>query len=56
MNEETFLTLKRWFDKYVSTYSFPNPSGQTNIDLKIEHTYKVVELITTIAEELLSEE
>jgi hypothetical protein len=56
MNEEIFLTLKGWFNKYVSTYSFPNPTDQRNIDLKFEHTYKVVELITTIGEEILSAE
>jgi hypothetical protein len=56
MNEEIFLTLKSWFNNYVSTYSFSEASDQVNIDLKFEHTYKVIELITTIAEEILSEE
>ncbi len=56
MDKEILSSLEEWFDSYVSKYSFSDSKDQINIDLKVEHTYKVVDLITNLSKTVLPEE
>lgn len=52
MNKQCLLLLSSWFDNYVQGFSSEDLVQQRNMDLKKEHTLRVMENITLIGQSL----
>jgi len=49
---EKLAELKDWFTHYVKKFNYNNPELQRNIDIKRDHTKRVMEEITNLGKEL----
>ncbi len=52
MDKKNVRDLKNWFTGYVHTFKYNNPELERNIDIKREHTEKVIEEIINIGKQL----
>ncbi|MDA8082666.1 MAG: HD domain-containing protein [Nitrospiraceae bacterium] len=50
MKQADLDLFRQWFRRYTGTFIFEDPEEQKNIDLKIDHTFRVCEIIVRIAE------
>lgn len=51
MEKEEYNNIETWFTNYVAGFQSEVEEIRTNIDLKKNHSYRVVELITELSEE-----
>jgi putative nucleotidyltransferase with HDIG domain len=52
IDKKNLHDLKNWFIAYVHTFKYSDPELQRNIDIKKEHTEKVIEEIINIGKQL----
>ncbi len=52
MDKKIVHDLKNWFTDYVHTFNYKNPELERNIDIKREHTERVIEEIINIGKQL----
>lgn len=52
MDKTTLAEFKKWFDAYIATFRCENEADQKNINLKIDHTYRVCAEIITVGQSL----
>jgi len=52
MNKKNVHNLRNWFTSYVNTFKYDNNELQKNINIKREHTERVIEEIINIGKQL----
>ncbi len=52
MNAAHLVRFREWFGTYTRRFYSPDPAEQRNISLKIEHTARVCDIISTISRDL----
>ncbi len=51
VSEDTYSSLSQWFDDYVQTFASGDVEMQRNMEIKIQHTHRVVREITHLGNE-----
>lgn len=52
ITENNVTELKNWFTAYIKKFRYEDYESQQNIDLKVEHSLRVAEEITTIGKQM----
>ncbi len=50
MNDRVLASLKTWFKEYVKAFDSDDPVDQRNIDIKVEHSYRVGDAVRDIGQ------